>query len=126
MSLTRLMVVLYPLNSTYKLKSFRNKNLTISLGAEDLQASVSNKKTNLAVYVQLITMSVSNIISWLPADMAYLTAIFLPKYSVKGLHWIMVLITPINSILYPIIFIAILIRKEWKDKQSEKLKPKLR
>ena len=188
MSLTRLMVVLHPMDSRFKSNSFINKNLTITLcilsfisflfstaigirkkilsslcspfldptnivvhtkriiiivsvfhvfvsisivivnivpvksirhSAKKIQSFAANNKTSSAVHVQLITISISNIVFCLPADIGYVTALFLSKYSMRSLELITVLLAPSHSLLLPTIFTVVLFRKDWEKKQSE-------
>ena len=60
---------------------------------------------------QLIITSTSNIICWFPANVIYLSAMFLSSYSIDLVIWTTVIITPINSIINPSVFIITIIKK---------------
>ena len=62
------------------------------------------KNKHLPVILQIIILTVSNIICWIPSGIIYLTLVFLDKYSIGIALWTPVVITPINSIVNPIIF----------------------
>ena len=56
--------------------------------------------------LQLISLSVSNIICWIPSTIIHLSSIFLERYPNELLMWTTVFAVPINSIINPITFIV--------------------
>ena len=62
------------------------------------------KKANSTVIFQIITLTVSNIICWIPSGIIYLTSTFSDKYPINIASWVQIVLTPINSIIDPIVF----------------------
>ena len=62
------------------------------------------KKANSMVMFQIITLTVSNIICWIPSGIIYLTSTFSDKYLINIAIWTPIVLTPINSIINPIVF----------------------
>ena len=56
--------------------------------------------------LQLILLSVSNIICWIPSTIIHLSSIFLERYPNELLMWTTVFAVPINSVINPITFIV--------------------
>ena len=83
---------------------------TLKRSQEDLHLQMSGKISNLSLEIQLFVLTGSNILCCTPADCIYLTSMLLDKYPVDMMIWITIIITSINSIINPIVFI--LTRKE--------------
>ena len=60
--------------------------------------------------VQLIAITLSNSLCWLPANVIYVTSMFLPRYPIDLIIWMTVIILPINSVINPFIFIIVSLR----------------
>ncbi len=76
-----------------------------------IQQSVSQTQSHTSLFVQLIIVSISNIICWLSCDVIYIVVMFLENYSTEMFMWVTVALTPINSIVNPSVFIFTTIRK---------------
>ena len=72
-----------------------NKNLNIRL---------SRKISYLAINIQLIVFITSSIICWIASDITYISCIFLERYSIEMIIWIVAAISPINSLINPVMF----------------------
>ena len=59
------------------------------------------KKANSTVIFQIIALTISNIICWIPSGIIYL---FSNKYPIDIAIWTPIVLTPINSIIDPIVF----------------------
>ena len=71
----------------------------------------SNTDNNIPLAIQLIMITVSNILCWLPTGCVYISAIFLANYPVDMIIWTTVIGVPINSVINPFIFITTTVRK---------------
>ena len=60
--------------------------------------------------VQLIAITLSNILCWFPANVIYVTSMFLRMYPIDLIIWMTVIILPMNSIINPFIFIIVFSR----------------
>ena len=74
----------------------------------------SKAGNNLPLIIQLIMITVSNILCWFPTACVYITAMFSRTYPIDLVIWTTVLGLPINSILNPLIFIVTTVRKMMK------------
>ena len=63
----------------------------------------SNKQTNLSLFIELITISISCFIWWVPSSIVYLITWILEKYPIDIIIWTAVAISPINSIVNPLV-----------------------
>ena len=87
----------------------------INKSIRSLQTSKSTNISSKITMYQLIITSTSNIICWFPANTIYLSAMFLSSYSIDLVIWTTVMITPINSIINPSIFMITSIKKiSWR------------
>ena len=66
---------------------------------------------NLPLVVQLVMITVSNILCWFPTGCVYISAMFLKTYPIDLVIWTTVIGLPINSIINPFIFIVTNVRK---------------
>ncbi len=71
----------------------------------------SSAKSNRALILQLVIMTASNSLCWVSSSAIYLTASFLERYPTSMLVWTTVSVSPINSIVNPVIFIITTLRK---------------
>ncbi len=73
---------------------------------KNVSRSHSGKDSNRALVIQLVTLSSSCILYWLPADIIYSTSNFLSQYPVEMVLWTFALVVPLNSICGVCIFLA--------------------
>ena len=71
----------------------------------------SRKQSNIPLILQIIIVTASNILCWIPSDVVYIMAIFLDKYPINMVVWTTIAVTTINSVLNPIVFITTTLRK---------------
>jgi leucine-rich repeat-containing G protein-coupled receptor 8 len=67
---------------------------------------------NRGMMIQLFILTGSNIVCWLPSSIIYLSSIFLTKYPTEMLIWTTVTIMPFNSIINPVVFLVLMIKKK--------------
>ena len=76
-----------------------------------------SSKSHLPIYVQVCLITVSNILCWIPSGIIYLVVMSLEKYPINLIIWSTIVITPINSIINPVVFIIGSVRShqgKWK------------
>ena len=64
------------------------------------------KKSHAPLFIQIFIVTVSNVLCWIPSGIIYLVALFLKKYPVDLIIWSTIAITPINSVINPVVFIV--------------------
>ena len=79
---------------------------------EVFQEKVFKKHVNTFFIVQMVIVTGSNILCWIPSGTIYLASTFLDKYPISMVIWTAVTITPINSIINPVVFIITTMRKK--------------
>ncbi len=77
---------------------------------QNLKGKVSKKTSSVGLIAQLILVTSSNIVCWLPANVFFITAIFLKQYPTKLFIWMAVCVLPFNSFFNPIIFVIFCLR----------------
>ena len=88
--------------------SFLIQNLRQYHMEMDWNKNKQHSGTNIIIQLALIT--VSNIICWIPTNVIYLSSFFLPRYPTDLVIWTTVLVTPLNSIINPTVFVVILLK----------------
>ncbi len=78
---------------------------------ERLKGSVSKQQSNTPLLVQVVVISSSNILCWIPSSVVYLSAMFMKEYPVQMVVWTTVAINPLNSLINPIVFCIMSVRK---------------
>ncbi len=65
----------------------------------------SGRNTNFTktVLLKLLLVNISNIICWLPSCIVLLLSLILGRYPIQLLFWVVLVLSPVNSILNPII-----------------------
>lgn len=64
------------------------------------------KRSYTPLVVQLLLVSLSNVVCWFPTGFLFLSSVFLPSYPIDVVLWSTVCMTPINSVLNPLMFIS--------------------
>ena len=76
-----------------------------------LNISSSKKKSYSVINIQVIVFATSNIICWITAGIINITCMFLEKYSIEMVIWTVAAISPINSLINPVMFISMKLRE---------------
>ena len=66
---------------------------------------MSRKKSYVYLLIQLIAVTFSNLLCWIPSNIIYLSSLFMSRYPTDLLIWTTIAVTPINSIINPLVFI---------------------
>lgn len=78
---------------------------------QQLQGSTSQQRPNTTIFVQIIVVTASNILCWIPSGVIYLISMFMERYPTEMLVWTTVAVVPINSIVNPTTFIITTLKK---------------
>ncbi len=84
----------------------------------NMHKSVSRKNSNTSLTLQLILITVSNILCWVPSSIIFLTSIFLDSYPSRMVVWTTVTATPLNSVVNPAILTITMLRKVYKENKK--------
>ena len=73
----------------------------------------SVKKSNRAIFmtIQIMILMASNVLTWIPSGVIYLALLNLNKYPIEIVAWTIILITTINPVINPLVFIATTVKK---------------
>ena len=85
-----------------------------------IRKSKSVADSEIPLIIQLIIITTSNIICWLPMNSIYVAAMFLSTYPIDLIIWTTVAILPLNSIINPFVFIITSLRKYVKLQNKAK------
>ncbi len=87
--------------------------ITRKLKESDENVQRSNKATYLtrSVIIQMISLPVSNVLCWVPSGVIYLAASYLNEYPIDMMKWTIIAVTTVNSIVNPLIYVVVGIRK---------------
>ena len=84
-----------------------------------VQNSVFKRKTsfakdqgNIAFTIQSLILNVSIVLCWLPVNIINLLMVVMDRYSMQAVVWATIAIMPINSVIYPLLFIIATLRKQ--------------
>ncbi len=81
---------------------------------KQLQKSKSRKLSNLPLALQLVVVTSSNVVCWIPSGVIFLVTLLKDNYSVEMLVWTTVAVTPLNSVINPLVFVVTSFRQAKK------------
>ena len=87
---------------------------------EYVRTSKLDKWCSNSIIFLLITITMSNILCWFPANGIYIAAMFLSAYPTDLIIWTTVVVLPINSLINPLFFIITASRKYIKSRNKSK------
>lgn len=62
-------------------------------------------KSDIKMFIQLVVITSSNLLCWVPSNVVYILAMLLPYYPIDMVIWTVIAVTPINSVINPLAFI---------------------
>ncbi len=74
------------------------------------KSNTSSTNKAYSLIGQLSVLSLTNVLCWFPASVVYISALFASSYPTETVAWVMVISTPINAVLCPIIFGGVTVR----------------
>ena len=78
---------------------------------QEIKESLSKKKSSVGLIVQIIVITGSNILCWIPSSIIYLASVFFTSYPIEKIMWTIIIVVPINSVINPLVFIVTTLRK---------------
>ncbi len=75
------------------------------------QLGLNTERSFKSLFIQLFLLSLSNIVCWVPTSILYKSAVFLLRYPIDLVIWATVCVTPINSVVNPVVFILTAVKK---------------
>ncbi len=75
------------------------------------ESSGKNIVISKSLLAQLVCLTGSNILCWLPSSIIFLVSLYLDTYPVEMVVWVTVAIMPMNSVADPVIFLTILFKE---------------
>ncbi len=82
----------------------------IQTSAQSLKCQVSKHKSSVGLFSQLILVTSSNIVCWFPANIFFITAMFLKQYPTKLYIWMTACVLLFNSVFNPLVFVVFCLR----------------
>ncbi len=77
---------------------------------KNLEGNISKQKLSVGLVVQLILITSSNIVCWLPSNIFFITAMFLEQYPTKLSVWMTSCVLPFNSFFNLLVFVIFCLR----------------
>ena len=89
---------------------------------EKLQRTVTGDVYNISLPLQLIIVTLSNVLCWFPANIIYVITMIIPTYPIDLVIWMIVFVVPLNSLINPIVFISNYLRSILKSQKKSLLR----
>ena len=97
------------------------KKIKQSQSSQEMRKSVVDPvEGNYLLILQLILITVSNILCWLSTNSVYIAAMFLDTYPTNLITWTIVTCLPLNSIIMPLVFITLSVKKLLQKRRKRK------
>ena len=77
----------------------------------NLEATTSKVESIVLFYMQMIVLTSSSILCWIPSGTIFLVSLYLDKYPMVMIIWTIAFVVPITSIINPIVFIITTLKK---------------
>ena len=82
---------------------------------KNIRITRSIQFSNISLIIQLLIITLSNIICWFPANAIFVSAMFLSRYPTELVMLTTVIGIPVNSIINPSVYLIISLKKYVKD-----------
>ncbi len=113
---TSLVLTLQLVGAMYILVVYFKLFSSVQASKVQAAASVSKHKSNTALMVQIVCITSSNILCWIPSNTVHLVALVKESYSLQMVFWTAATIYPLNSLVNPAVFSITSLRKLIKAK----------
>ncbi len=81
---------------------------------KNLRIRSTAKRSETPIIVQLVIITFSNIMCWLPSSGIFLTSLLISQYPIVMVTMTTIVVMPINSLVNPIVFVVSTLRKSMK------------
>ncbi len=78
---------------------------TLVKKSKEASLQKSKERSNAGMITQLIIITLSNLLCWIPSDVIFIVSQFVSNYPVDMVIWISIAVTPVNSILNPAVLL---------------------
>ena len=93
-----------------------NLLLVVPLDKSQVKLRTAEDRSNVRLILQLLTVTTTNIVTWIPSNIIYLSSLYMSRYATDLILWTIVTVTPINSLINPVIFFVTDIKPILKSK----------
>ncbi len=90
---------------------YYNLVASVNESKKSVKDAASKEHSNTPLIVQVVVVTLSNILCWSPCSAVYISVMFLKQYPIELIVWTNVAVVPINSIINPLIFVVVSFRK---------------
>ena len=84
---------------------------TLRESQKELKQSVSKEQSNFTLIAQLLIITITGTLSWVPSRIVYLASMYLVPYRIALVTWTIITVVPITCIINPIVFILTTLRR---------------
>ena len=84
-----------------------------------------NVQSKTLLFVHLVVIVLSSMLSWIASSAIYLAAMFGDKYPIDMISWTVVVVIPVNSIVNSIVFLATSIESDFSSGMKSKDKSRI-
>lgn len=88
----------------------------------ELKVNKAENQDTFVMTIQLVLIFISVAICWLSIDAIYITTAFVSSYPLELIPWTLAIIVPFNSIVFPVILIAFILRRFLKERNKMAIK----
>lgn len=86
----------------------------LKLTENKVKGSKAKESKKSFLLVQLLLITFSNMMCWYPMNVIYISGMFLRQYPLNLIYWSTVCVTPINSVINPVLFVTPWVRSSLK------------
>ncbi len=79
------------------------------------QGAINKRNSSISLVVQLVTITISNTLSWLSSGIVFVTITFLHQYPMTIVFWTSAALVPLDAILNSGIFVLTTARKLYRS-----------
>lgn len=117
---TWLVVMSQTFAAFYILSQYTRLIFALQKSQIEMQKFSCIKQVPLTLALQMIVITLSNILCWIPSGVVYLISVMAEKYSTAMVVWTTICVMPINSVINPLIFLVIGVKRALTDRHQRK------
>ncbi len=85
--------------------------------------TLSKKSKNAPLFAQLVALTMSSMVCWIPVNIAQVTAMNVPRHPTKLVVWMTITVAPLNSVVYPLVLGGVSLKKCYKSRKGDAIGP---